>query len=166
MKDNRLQEITHLLDPPTGEPLWHGGATPLGSLRGVTPEQASWKPSPDRASIWDLTLHIAYWKYAVRRQLDGSPKGSFPRKPSNWPKANGKPDGDEWKKDRALLKSEHRRFVEAVAAFPGSKLDEFVEGRKTYRYADLMFGVVAHDIYHVGQIQLLKRLFQSSKKTT
>ena len=50
-----------------------GGATPLGCLRGVQPEQAVWKPAPDRHSIWELVLHIAYWKYAVRRNLEGSP---------------------------------------------------------------------------------------------
>src|SRR5688572_21968847 len=64
---------------------WHGGPTPLGALRGVTAEQARWKPSARRKSIWTLTLHITYWKYAVRRMLDGSRRGAFPRGPSNWP---------------------------------------------------------------------------------
>ena len=44
MTDIRVQEILRLLDAPAGRPLWHGGATPLGSLRGVSPELAAWKP--------------------------------------------------------------------------------------------------------------------------
>ena len=156
MDDSRLYEITHLLNPPPGEPLWHGGATPLGALRGVTHEKAAWKPSPERTSIWELTLHIAYWKYAIRRVLDDSPKGSFPRKPSNFPKMPATITAEGWKEDRALLKSEHQLLVAAVGAFDATRLDEFAEGRKTYRYADLLFGIVAHDLYHVGQIQLLK----------
>ena len=83
MSDPRLTEILNLLDPEPGTRLWHGGASTLGCLRGVAAEQAMWKPHPDRHSIWELTLHLAYWKYAVRRHLDDSPLGSFPRSPSN-----------------------------------------------------------------------------------
>ncbi len=160
MRNDRLSEISHLLSPPPGEPLWHGGATPLGALRGVGFIQAAWRPAPKRQSIWGLTLHIAYWKYAVRRTIDGSPKGSFPRKPANWPTVPAKPDQDTWNRDRKLLKTEHELLVTSIDSFPPRSLDEKVEGRRTYRYADLFHGIAAHDIYHVGQIQLLKRLYE------
>ncbi len=85
MDDPRLREILNLLDPPAGKRLWYGGATATGCVRGVTPEQAAWKPAPKRHSIWELTLHLAYWKYAVRRNLEALPPGTFPRSPANWP---------------------------------------------------------------------------------
>ncbi|MFQ5550421.1 MAG: DinB family protein [Gemmatimonadales bacterium] len=164
MDDRRLHEITHLLNPPTGERLWYGGATPLGALRGVTHRQAAWKPSADRHSIWELTLHLAYWKYAVRRLLEDSPKGGFTRTPANWPRTPDSRDEASWKRDRALLKTEHDLLVQAVHVFDAKQLDHRVAGSKTYRYADLMFGIVTHDVYHVGQIQLLKRLYQSKRR--
>jgi uncharacterized damage-inducible protein DinB len=161
MKDHRLTEITHLLDPPPGERLGYGGATPTGSLRGIAPEAAAWRPAPDRHSIWELTLHLAYWKYAVRRLLEGSPRGGFDRVPSNWPRQPATATVAGWKRDRALLRSEHDLLVAAVRGFDPGRLDERVQGSKNYRYADLMFGIVTHDVYHVGQVQLMKRLYRS-----
>ena len=155
MNDPRLREILHLLDPPAGEKLWYGGASVAGTLRGVTPGQAAWRPSPKRHSIWELTLHIAYWKYAVRRNLDGSPEGSFPRSPSNWPAQPEKPTPDQWK---------HRQLVKTIREFEPRLLDETAPGSKKYRFVDLLFGIVSHDLYHVGQIQLLKRLYDGRSR--
>lgn len=160
MTEARLDEALLLLAPPRGRPLWAGGATPLGSLRGVTAEVAAWKPAPDRHSIWELTLHIAYWKYAVRRKLDGSQRGGFPRRPSNWPRVPEPADEEAWKADRALLRDQHQKLVEAIAAFAPKRLDD--AGTATYRYVDLIYGVAMHDTYHAGQIQLMKRLFRSA----
>ena len=156
--DPRLREILHLLDPPAGHRLWFGGATVAGCLRGVTPEQAAWKPARDRHSIWALTLHVAYWKYAVRRNIEALPQGTFPRSPSNFPAVPQPADTAHWKADRGLLRSEHRLLVEAVRSFDPSRLDEATSGSGNYRFADLLFGIASHDLHHVGQIQLLKRL--------
>lgn len=159
MSDPRLREILGLLDPPTGRRLWYGGATVAGCLRGVTPEQAAWRPAQGRHSIWELTLHLAYWKYAVRRHLEDLPQGSFPRTPANWPAVPEPADAAHWKADRALLRSEHGQLVEAVRGFDPRRLDKAAPGSGSYRLADLLFGIVSHDLYHVGQVQLLKRLY-------
>lgn len=159
MTEARLAEILRMLDPDPGHRLWYGGASPLGCLRGVSAEQAVWKPSSGRHSIWELSLHIAYWKYAVRRNLDGSPRGGFPRSPSNWPAAPTTPDERLWKEDRALFRSEQERFIAAARAFDPARLDESARGG-AYSYAELLHGIIMHDAYHVGQIQLLKRLYR------
>jgi hypothetical protein len=164
MTTTQLDTIIDLLDPPKGRRLWYGGATAHGALRGISPEAAAWKSSPERLCIWELTLHIAYWKYAVRRLLDGSPKGGFPRQPSNWPAVPARPNSDSWKKDRALLLSEHRTLVVCARTFEEKRLSEYAPGSKTWTFADLLYGVVTHDVYHVGQIQLLKRLFADARR--
>lgn len=163
MNNPRLRDILNLLDPPAGKKLWYGGATAAGCVRGVTPEQAAWKPAPKRHSIWELTLHLAYWKYAVRRNLEALPQGTFPRSPSNWPAVSKRADAAQWKADRALLRSEQLLLVEAVRAFDPRRLDEWVPGSKKYRFVDLLFGIVTHDLYHVGQIQVLKRLYPTRR---
>ena len=163
MNNPRLREILNLLDPPAGTRLWYGGATVAGSLRGVTPEQAAGKPAPKRHSIWELTLHLAYWKYAVRRNLEGSAQGTFHRSPANWPAVPAAVDARSWKADRALLRSEHVQLVEAVRAFDPRRLDQAAPGSAKYRFVDLLFGIVSHDLYHVGQIQVLKRLNQTRR---
>ena len=65
-----LDLLVHAIQPAAGQ-AWHGGPTPVGALRGVGAAEAWWRPAPRRKSIWMLTLHIAYWKYAIRRVLDG-----------------------------------------------------------------------------------------------
>jgi uncharacterized damage-inducible protein DinB len=159
MIDPRLSEILRMLDPEPGYRQWSGGATPLGSLRGVTAGQAAWKPTPERHSIWELTLHIAYWKYAVRRILEDGPRSGFARSPSNWPRVSEPADDRTWREDRALLRSEHRQLVEAARALDPGSLDERAPGSGMYRLADLLHGIVMHDAHHVGQIQLMKRMY-------
>jgi uncharacterized damage-inducible protein DinB len=163
MTEPRLAEVLHLLDPPAGTKLWYGGATVLGSLRGVGHEQAAWKPEAERHSIWELVLHAAYWKYAVRRRLDDSvPRGAFPRSPSNWPHVPNLPDERAWREDRALLRREHEALVDVARGLTSRDLDRR-DGKGEYRALDLLFGVVTHDIYHTGQIQLMKRLSQGTQ---
>ena len=164
MDNPRLRDILNLLDPPAGKKLWYGGATAAGCVRGVTPEQAAWKPAPKRHSIWELTLHLAYWKYAVRRNLEALPQGTFPRSPSNWPAVPKPADAAQWKADRALLRSEQVLLVEAVRAFDPRRLDKVVPRSEKYRFVDLLFGIASHDLYHVGQIQVLKRLYPTRRR--
>lgn len=159
MSDPRLRQILHHLDPPAGTRLWHGGGKVLGVLRGVSPDKAAWKPGPDRHSIWALTLHMAYWKYIVHRKIVDGPKGGFPRTPSNWPSVPVGAAAESWKKDRALLRETQAWLVAAVRDFDPARLDEDPEGSHgDYSYADLLMGIALHDVHHVAQIQLLKRL--------
>lgn len=163
MSDLRIGEILNLLQPEPGKRLWYGGATAAGSLRGVGYEEAAWKPAPDRHSIWALVLHLAYWKYAVRRILEDSPKGAFPRKPSNGPAVPAIADEKAWKRDRGLLREEHEKLLAVVRAFDPRRLDEIAPGSGSYRFVDLMFGAATHDLYHTGQIQLVKRLYRGRR---
>ncbi len=159
MTDPRLAEVLQLLDPPSGTRLWYGGATAIGSLRGVGHAQAAWKPGTDRHSIWELALHVAYWKYAVRRRLDDSvPRGAFPRSPANWPRIPDEPVERAWKEDKALLRREHEALVAIARTLEPDDLNRR-DAKGDYRALDLLFGVATHDVYHTGQIQLMKRLY-------
>jgi hypothetical protein len=130
---------------------WHG-TNLRGSLRGMTAEEASWRPAPGRRNAWELAVHAAYWKYAVRRKLTGEKRGSFPKKGSNFFPSPEPPTDEAWKADVALLVAEHRALVDAVASGAG------LEGAGRTRALFLVRGAAAHDLYHTGQIQLLKRL--------
>jgi uncharacterized damage-inducible protein DinB len=147
------------IQPAAGR-AWHGGPTPVGALRGVTAEQARWQPGGRRKSIWTLTLHIAYWKYAVRRLLDGSRRGAFPRGPANWPALPARLDARHWAADLALLREEHQRLVDAASAVQPALLRRRPPMSKRWTYGELIMGIALHDAYHTGQIQLMKRLWQ------
>ncbi|MEO7648571.1 MAG: DinB family protein [Gemmatimonadaceae bacterium] len=143
---------------------WHGGPTALGALRGVTAEQAAWTPAPGRKSIWQLALHIAYWKYAVRRRLEGGTDSRFSRTPANWPRVPSPADARAWTQDVALLKQEHERLVAVVAAVPPSRYGVRVPDGKRWMTGELILGIAQHDAYHTGQIQLLKRLWTTANR--
>ncbi|GLH65757.1 DinB family protein [Geothrix edaphica] len=144
-----------LLDQAYDCKSWHG-ANLKGALRGLTAADAARRPGPGRPSIHELVVHLAYWKYAVLRQLVDLPRGAFPLKGSNWfPRAEA--EAAQWKGDLALLDRMHRELRAAVAALKPADLDR-PSAKAKYRLRDLILGVAAHDLHHGGQIQLIKRL--------
>jgi hypothetical protein len=107
-----------------------------------------------------MALHIAYWKYTVRRHLVGGTQPRFPRSPSNVPAQPTPADADAWAEDVALLRSEQGRLIEAVRALSERRLGAAPARGKRWTYGELVLGIAAHDAYHTGQIQLLKRLWE------
>jgi hypothetical protein len=144
------------LDEAFEGPAWHGSAL-VGAIRRVTPDEAAWRPAPDRHCIWDLVLHTAYWKYAVRRRLTGTKRGGFARKGSNFFPLPDRADAAALRADVKLLHDEHAQLRAVVAELAESSLGRKVAGSK-WSNETMIQGVAFHDIYHAGQIQLLKRL--------
>lgn len=134
---------------------WHGPNL-LGTLRGIDAEAAAWRPAPGRHNIWELIIHCAYWKYSVHRRFAGETKMSFDLKGSNWFERPAEATGKALKNDIALLRSHHVKLIESVTAFKGRFAD--IPKGSTTSFRDLAIGAAAHDLYHAGQIQLLKRL--------
>ena len=153
---NDIQLIVVQLEQAFRRKSWHG-TNLLGSIRGIDVETASWRPAKDRHNIWELIVHATYWKYSVYRRFAHEPGMKFPVKGSNWFE---RPDGTVLKSDVDLLKDYHKKLVEVVSTFPASKMSKIPKGSST-TYLDLAIGVAAHDLYHAGQIQLLKRLRQT-----
>ena len=156
-----LRLLLDLVDEAFDRKAWHG-TTLLGSIRGVSVEAAAWRPAPRRHNIWELTVHAGYWKYAVRRLLAGEKRGSFALKGSNWftrPATGARGDEQAWAADVRLLIAEHRRLRETIAALPERALDQRLKGKR-YTAAFTIRGIAAHDLYHAGQIQLIKRLHE------
>jgi hypothetical protein len=148
--------ILSLLDQAYDKPSWHG-TNLRGSLRRVTPAQAAWRPRRSRHNIWEIAVHAAYWKYAAWRRLTAATRGSFPLRGSNWFKRPLELSERAWSADLALLDEMHRALRGAAAKLPARALAQTPSGSKVSNFA-LLSGVAAHDLYHAGQIQLLKRL--------
>ena len=145
-----------MLDEAYSVKTWHGPNL-KGSLRGLTAATAAWKPGPKRHSIWEIAVHAAYWKYVARRRLLGEKRGSFALKGSNWFARPLDLSEKAWKDDLALLDEEHARLREAVAGLKPASLS-FTPATSKVSNLRLICGIANHDVYHAGQIQLLKRL--------
>jgi uncharacterized damage-inducible protein DinB len=154
--------LLRFLDEAFERKAWHGPNL-RGSLRGVSHSEADWRPANGRHNIRELVLHTAYWKYAVRNRLAGGRRGSFVVKGSNWFDVQGPLDKKTWKELIDLLVREHRNLRAVAAALPEDRLEQRVQG-SSQTALTLLLGIAAHDLYHAGQIQLLKRLHQAGRR--
>ena len=154
--------LLHALREGYGASAWHGPNLP-GALRGVTARQAAWRPGPGRHNIRELVVHAAYWKARVRHRLAGEKDGSFPLEGSNWFNLSA-PTEKAWRAERELLAREHRALVEALGRFPAARLGRVLPGSKDRTALREIAGIALHDVYHAGQIQLLKALWQGKKR--
>ncbi len=130
---------------------WHGPNL-WQALKAVSAKQAAWRPGRGRHNIWEEALHTAYWKYAVRRRLEGGKRGTFALKGSNFfPRPEpGKLTEAAWKAAKELLRNEHRALRKSIEATLKKPVSD-----KVLR---MLWGVALHDVYHAGQIRLLRRL--------
>jgi hypothetical protein len=151
-----IRSLLSQLDEAFDRRSWHG-TNLRGSLRGLTAAAASRRPAPARHNAWEIVVHAAYWKYAAWRRLTGEKRGTFAHPGSNWFASPARPTEAAWRKEIALLTQYHRWLRAAVAALVDGDLGlRRAGGRETI--GRLVRGIAAHDLYHAGQIQLLKRL--------
>jgi uncharacterized damage-inducible protein DinB len=135
---------------------WHGDSL-FEILDGVTAAEAAQRRIPRAHTIWELALHIAAWDGACLRRLGGSAvelsdEENFPPVVDTSDKA--------WHNTLANLRRVHQELIEAVAALPDSRLYEVVPGKEGahYTFYYMLHGVVQHELYHAGQIALLKKI--------
>lgn len=118
--------------------------------------KAATRPRPDLHSIWELVLHITAWQKMALQSLEGNAYVSMTGE-EDWPTVPADPTEDAWQTARAAMAELNDRLVEAIRAFPEERLDETVPGGEFGFYL-LLHGVAQHNIYHAGQIAILKRL--------
>lgn len=151
-----IMMLVQMLDDGFDKKGWHGPNL-RGVIRRLNAHQAGWRPPRARRSIAEIVSHCAYWKYAVRRRLRGDKRGSFQLNGSNWFPLPTPLTEDIWRQYVALLDTEHEALRQAVAEFSRAQLHRTPPGGK-FTYTRLIYGIACHDVYHAGQIRLLKRL--------
>jgi hypothetical protein len=156
-----IEHLLALLDEAYNRAAWHGPNL-SGSIRGLTAREAAWRPKGGRHNIWEIVVHAAYWKYTVRRRLLGEKRGSFSLSGSNWFLRPTDRSEKAWRADVVLLEREHQRLRAAVSELQPEYLDRPARGSKTLPRR-LIAGIALHDVYHAGQIQLIKKLLSAGK---
>jgi hypothetical protein len=158
---SEIEHLVALLDEAYNRAAWHGPNL-RGSIRGLTAREAAWHPQAGRHNIWEIVVHAAYWKYTVTRRLLGEKRGSFSLQGSNWfPRPIDRAE-KAWRADIVLLEREHQKLRAAVSALQPETLDRRAPGSKTF-VRRLIAGIALHDVYHTGQIQLIKKLMKAGK---
>lgn len=135
---------------------WHGSSL-SEILCCITVEQAASRPIPDAHSIWEIVLHTSVWQRTVRQRLQGTPIVSLPDH-EDWPPVDDTSPG-AWSAAVAELRSEYEKLREEAEKWRGRDLEERTEGQR-YTVYEMLHGVIQHNLYHAGQIALLKKASQ------
>lgn len=135
---------------------WHGPPV-LALLNGITAQQAAAHPIPGAHSIWELTLHILAWERACKRRLEGDPAQLTSEE--DWQSFNDTSEA-AWENTRQQLIDNHRALLAAIAKLDDSRLNEPIIRDAETPYSSVyvtLHGVVQHDLYHAGQIAIVKK---------
>ena len=149
---HELMRIADLLDRAGHGDAWHGPSVD-SILAGITAEQASARPIDAGHSIWEIALHIAVWDRVVARRLGG--QSLEPSAAQDWPAVSDTSERS-WRIAVADLRQARGEVRAALLAFDPDRLGDTVPG-KTYSFYVMAHGIVQHELYHAGQIALLKK---------
>jgi hypothetical protein len=149
-----VAQLLALLDEAYDRRSWHG-TNLRGAVKTIAPHQVTWRPGPGRHNVWELVVHAAYWKYVVRKRVSGAARGGFPLPGTNFYPRDGAFDAGRWQADLDLLADQHRQLRATVVALADDDLGRTAGGKPL---AWTIRGAAAHDLYHAGQMQLLKTL--------
>jgi uncharacterized damage-inducible protein DinB len=156
-----IQRILDQMDRAFAGDAWHG--PPLKSLlHGLLAEDASKHPIDGAHSIWELVLHLSAWNDIIRHELTGERAEVTGEK--DWPPV-WETSEVAWKRALANLDESHNRLREAAAGLRDDQLDDIpVTRTRNTRYV-MLHGVVQHNLYHAGQIALLKKAVAVNRRT-
>lgn len=135
---------------------WHGPSL-REALDGLTAEQACAKPIENAHSVWELVNHIIAWEQIARRRLEGESQIEVPDE-INFPPALDTSDA-AWQETMRSLDASHRSLRDGIKKIDDARLEETAPGTDYSIYV-LLHGVIQHNLYHAGQISLLKKAIQ------
>jgi uncharacterized damage-inducible protein DinB len=154
---NNIKNLSDQLQRAYSGEAWHGPSL-REILTDVTSPIANARPIAGAHSIWELAMHIGAWVSTVRRRLAGQPVELSAQE--DWPAIDG---GSEtaWQQTLTALDDEHNKLREAISALPEESLRLTVAGER-YSVFFMLQGVIQHNLYHAGQIALLKKALSAS----
>lgn len=152
-----MERIAELLERADSGDAWHGDSL-AAILADVATGEAAARPIPDAHSIWELVLHIAVWQRVVTKRLGG--EAWEPTPAEDWPAETMTGDA-AWRQAGHALGATRAALKAALLSFDERRLGETVPG-KSYSFHVMAHGIIQHDLYHAGQIALLKRAVRSA----
>jgi uncharacterized damage-inducible protein DinB len=142
---------------------WHGPSL-QELLTNVSAEEAAARPVDGVHTIWEIVLHVICWERVSRRRMNGELIVDVDAA-EDWPpvpESGGTVSEGAWHEAKVELEQESSRLLGAISEFEEERLSEQVPG-KTDTFYKLLHGVIQHDLYHAGQIALLKKTVRESR---
>lgn len=132
---------------------WHGPAL-KELLKDISAERAAMKPIAGAHSIWELVHHIIAWEDTVRQRLGGAAVDS----PLEGDWTDIRDTGEAaWRNILSKLAKSQQSLLDKIALLTDDNLNDIVPGRPQHSVYFMLHGVIQHNLYHAGQIAVLKR---------
>ena len=146
--------IAAMLKSVVDGPAWHGPSV-MELVESVSADQAKRKPIGDGHSIWELLLHMTAWQEYALEVLDGKDAAPLEGK-ADWPPLPNPPKEDQWETTKRKFEGGMRELRERIIHLDDAQLHATVPQRD-FPLKVLLHGLVHHNLYHGGQIALLRR---------
>jgi uncharacterized damage-inducible protein DinB len=146
-----LYNIITLLENTFNKEPWHGPSV-KSVINGITQQQSLSKLNNSH-SIIELVGHMTSWRtYTAKKLIDDK---SFKMTDElNFPSAT------DWQKVLQTLDESQVTLIEAIKKFDEKRLPDIVPSTNhQYSYYTLLHGIIHHDLYHTGQIAIVKKHF-------
>ncbi len=153
------QLLLRIVEEAYRQSTWNG-TNLRSSLSRVSAGEAGWRPRYARYNIAEIVLHSAYWKYSIRRRLNGDRKGTFAFKGRDWFEVEKPLDLKTWVRLLGVLDDEHKQLTDAIQRSGRDLEYGSSESRELVRK---LFGVAMHDAYHTGQIHLIQAQYKRAR---
>jgi uncharacterized damage-inducible protein DinB len=155
---NEIARIVEQLKQVHEGEAWHGPSV-CEALEGVSAAGAAQRPIGEAHTIWEIVQHVRVTGDIVRRHVTGETAGDE----ADWPRLGvaGEP---AWRAAIEQLKASQRALREAVSNLSEARLHENIPG-KSHSYWYELLGIMHHDLYHAGQISLLKKGLYSGARS-
>ena len=140
------------------------GPSLTDTLRGLTAAQAAARPLPAAHSIWEILLHLETWLRIVRQRVEEN-KLLGVTDAENWPSLPTEPDEAAWQQAQARVGEAHEQLLARLSKLHDDDLARELAPNPEYAagtpgsYYVLLHGLVQHNLYHTGQIALLRKAF-------
>jgi hypothetical protein len=161
---NEVERLATLLaqaydGEPNRDTAWHGPSV-SALLRDVSASDALVRPLTGCHTIWEIVLHIAYWDEVCVRRLAGERLSVTTGSPEDWPERVGESESD-WQQTLARGRAARDSFVAAVRSLSTADLDSVVPSWG-WTFYTMIHGTLHHDLYHAGQIAMIRAALRVS----
>jgi uncharacterized damage-inducible protein DinB len=134
----------------------------LATLQGLNAKQAATRVLPKAHCVWELVLHLTTWIATVQQRIQQNTLIEV-SDAANWPPIPSGADEAVWQQALTDLRQAHTRLINTVTQLTNTDLDRQLGGASDREqgggvsYYVILHGLVQHNLYHAGQIALLRK---------
>jgi uncharacterized damage-inducible protein DinB len=153
---SEIHRILDQMDRAFSGDAWHGPSL-MSVLEGIAAEEASKHPIQGAHSVWELVHHVSSWNTISQHRLAGESVAITTQR--DWPPV-WEVNEAEWQRALENLRESRSRLRDSIKEFSDEDLQGKAAGPDYTRYV-VLHGVIQHDLYHAGQIVMLKKALGS-----